>query len=194
MAIMKSFNGYEIYDEAARQQIAGVVTSGTGLEYVANVKGINELAVGTSFTMIPHVGSASTAPTLNVNGLGAKTIRRPLSNGSSTVIGSENNWLQANVPVHVMYNGSCWTVDLAMPDANDMHGILPVSSGGTGTNSLQTLRGTMGLGNTTGALPIANGGTGATNTKTALNNLGITWGTGEAPLKGTPNSIYIQIN
>ena len=43
-------------------------------------------------------------------------------------------------------------------------------------------------------VPVNKGGTGATTAFAALNNLGITWGTAEAPAKGTPNSIYIQIN
>ena len=50
-------------------------------------------------------------------------------------------------------------------------------------------------------VPVNKGGTGATDAARArsnlgvnLNNLGITWGTAEAPAKGTPNSIYIQIN
>lgn len=45
-----------------------------------------------------------------------------------------------------------------------------------------------------GIAQIYGGGTGATEAHKALNNLGITWGTAEAPAKGTPNSIYIQIN
>lgn len=46
----------------------------------------------------------------------------------------------------------------------------------------------------TPTVPVNKGGTGATTAFAALNNLGITWGTAEAPAKGTPNSIYIQIN
>ena len=43
---------------------------------------------------------------------------------------------------------------------------------GNGYTSIQQLRNTMGLGNTTGALPVANGGTGATTADDAIANLG----------------------
>lgn len=46
-------------------------------------------------------------------------------------------------------------------------GILPVARGGTGQATVQALRNSMGLGNTTGVLPVANGGTG----QTSLNNV-----------------------
>lgn len=49
---------------------------------------------------------------------------------------------------------------LNMGNANA--GILAVARGGTGQSSVQALRKSMGLGDTTGALPAANGGTGNT--------------------------------
>ncbi|MDR0788722.1 MAG: hypothetical protein LBN03_00815 [Bifidobacteriaceae bacterium] len=41
--------------------------------------------------------------------------------------------------------------------------LLPVEKGGTGQNSIQAFRNSLGLGNTTSQLPIANGGTGNAN-------------------------------
>lgn len=57
-----------------------------------------------------------------------------------------------------------------------------------------SLRGSLGLGYTTGALPVANGGTGATAKKQAKTNLGIFTGTG-APTSvsgATAGDIYIK--
>ena len=54
----------------------------------------------------------------------------------------------------------------------DSNGILPVSKGGTGANTVAGARNALGLGNTSGALPIANGGTGATTAANACSNLG----------------------
>lgn len=71
------------------------------------------------------------------------------------------------------------TKDIAIPvtGLNMGHanaGTLAVARGGTGQTSVQALRNSMGLGNTTGALPVANGGTGNTTgnapTATKLQN------------------------
>lgn len=51
-------------------------------------------------------------------------------------------------------------------------GTLAVARGGTGQTSVQALRNSMGLGNTTGAVPIANGGTGATTAAAGRSALG----------------------
>lgn len=163
---MKTLNGYEVYDDACREQITGVTTAGTGAAYTATVKGISSLTAGVSFTMIPHTVSTSTSPTLNVNSLGAKNVRQRLSSSTgSTVVGETSGWIASGKPIKVIYDGTYWIVDTAMPDANYLYGTVPVASGGTG----------------------------ATTANAALNNLGISWGTTAASSTGTPNSIYIQI-
>lgn len=164
--IMKMLNGYEIYDEAVRELSLGVTTSGTGTAYKADVKAIDTLMAGVSFVIVPHVANSTNSPTLNVNGLGAKTIRQRLSNGTDDSVELANGFLAAGKPVHVVYDGVNWIVDMPKPVATQLEGVVPVSSGGTG----------------------------ATIASTALNNLGITWGTAEPPASGTPGSIYIQIN
>ena len=112
-----------------------VTTEGDGTAYTATVKGIASLDKGINFIMIPHVVSAATAPTLNVNGLGAKSIRQPLTNNTSaTVAGATNNWLVANKPVRVMYDGTFWkTVELARASASGLYGTVPVANGGVPT-------------------------------------------------------------
>lgn len=114
----------------------GVRTSGTGTAYTATVEGITTLTTGVSFTMIPNVVSASNAPTLNVNGLGAKTIRRRVSSATtSTTTGYAVAWLAANKPIKVEYDGTFWIADLPAQNASDLYGTVPISKGGTGATT-----------------------------------------------------------
>lgn len=205
-SIMKTLNSNEVYDAAARDSIYGVRTSGTGDAYVASVNGIDSLDVGVSITIIPHTTSTSSSPTLIVNGLldnkgKAPRIRcRVSGNTASTTAsaGLDDNWIAANKPIKVVYDGIGWITDMTIPNANRLNGIVPIESGGTAADSAGGARINLGLSGVesdgTGALSIENGGTGANIAFEALNNLGITWGTDEAPATGTPNSIYIQIN
>ena len=119
-----------------------VTTAGTGAAYTANVPNIKSLAVGSSFIMIPHTASTSQTATLNVNNLGAKTLRRPISsNNVSTVAPTEVNWLTASRPVTVMYNGTYWLVmDMARPNGPDIYGTVAVENGGTGASTVEAAR------------------------------------------------------
>lgn len=169
--------------------------TGTGSAYVVTVTGIDSLTAGVSFMFTPNVVSSEASPTINVNGFGAKNIRRRISGSTSTTVatggaGGATNWLSANKPVILTYDGNYWIADLLKPNMADVYGTLSIASGGTGRSTLTNgyfLRGNgtsavtmssaasardaMGLGNTTGALPIANGGTGATTANGAANNL-----------------------
>ena len=101
------------------------VTSGSGSAYTATVSGLS-LVAGNSFVMVPHTTSTTTAPTLNVNGLGAKNIRMRLSsNTSSTIQLIRSDFLVANKPVRVVYDGTYWVLDdFVQPDANCLYGTL----------------------------------------------------------------------
>ena len=100
--------------------------------------------------MIPHVASTTKTPTLNVNGLGDKYIRRHTSNVSSTLAyGYADSWLSKGTPIEVIYNGTYWVVQ----------GMIQ-----TNPYDLSTV------------VPITKGGTGASNAAQALQNLGITYG------------------
>lgn len=107
--------------------------STNGIAYTATVNGIDSLYVGASFIMLPNRVSASQSVTLNVNNLGAKDVRRRVSSGSSsTASGYNNDWLAANKPVRVMYDGLYWIVDIIQPNASDLMGSVPIAKGGTG--------------------------------------------------------------
>ena len=137
-ALAQAKDSGEFDGEDATTEI--VTTAGTGSAYTATVNSIKALTAGVNFIMIPHVVSASTAPTLNVNGLGAKTIRQPLTtNTTATAPGTSNTWLVANKPVRVMYDGTYWkTVEIPRPSATGIYGTVPVESGGTGGTTQET--------------------------------------------------------
>lgn len=101
------------------------VTRGTGSAYTATVDGLT-LVAGKSFVMVPHVTSTTTVPTLNVNSLGAKNIRMRLSSNTSLTIQLiKSDFLVANKPVKVVYDGTYWVLDdFAQPDANYLYGTL----------------------------------------------------------------------
>lgn len=173
--IMKSLGGMEVYDEAVRKYVNGITTAGSGAAYTATVKAIDTLVVGANFVMVPHVTSTTTAPTLNVNSLGAKNIRMRISTAPQSTIQLTNaDFLVANKPVRLVYDGQYWIVDdMVQPNANGLYGAVPVASGGTGGITVAEARNNLGLGNTSGALPIANGGTGATSAAAARKALGL---------------------
>ena len=111
--------------EGVHVRLKGTTTAGTGSAYTATVEGIDTLETGITFMMVPHVSSEIVDPTLDVNGLGAKSIRRRVSGDTAiTVTGSTENWISANKPIMVTYDGDYWVVDFDRPNANDLYGTL----------------------------------------------------------------------
>lgn len=125
----------------------GITTAGTGSAYTATVPGITALVSGVSFIMVPHVVSSSTTPTLNVNSLGAKNIKRRLSSISTSVqSGYFNTWLAKGTPFRVTYDGTQWIVEgLTKPATADLYGTLSVEKGGTGATSASDARTNLGI-------------------------------------------------
>ena len=118
-----------------------VMTAGSGDAYTATVSNIKSLTAGASFIMIPHTASTSLTATLNVNSLGAKTIRRGVSIGTSaTVAGYSASWLASGKPIQMTYNGSYWVADLPKPYASDLYGAVGIDHGGTGATDAATAR------------------------------------------------------
>lgn len=112
-------------------------TSGTGSAYTANIEGLSSLSPGMIISIIPHATSTSTAPTLEINSLGAKALCRMSSEGTGSFEqGYSNGWLAAGTPLLLLYAGSYWIVlGQIKPSAADLDGTLTVTKGGTGKNS-----------------------------------------------------------
>lgn len=124
-----------------------VITAGTGDAYIATVDGIESLIAGISFIMIPNVTSTSSSPSLNVNKLGAKHIHRRAT-GSTAITysdGTQNDWLAANKPVTVTYDGTVWIADVPVPNASDIMGIVAIKNGGTGAETADTAMINLGI-------------------------------------------------
>lgn len=105
----------ELYEQltAPRFDTPYASTSTDGVNYTVSVPGIDSLVIGYSFVMVPDKTSTSINTTLNVNGLGAKRLR--LKGGgytATTVSPSAANWMAADKPVRVTYDGLWWVADL----------------------------------------------------------------------------------
>ena len=131
-----------------------VTTGGTGAAYTASVNGITSLAVGASFVMVPHTASTTTAPTLNVNGLGAKNIRLRLSSApQATIALIKANFLAANRPIRITYGGTQWVIDdMVQPEVNNLYGTVPISKGGTGATTAAKARQNLGITTSNGTM------------------------------------------
>ena len=132
---VKTYTQLPFSDEALRALINnkaplenGVYTvtasSTDGIAYSATVPGITALTAGASFIMIPNKASTSKAPTLNVNGLGAKPIRRRLSSLTTSLQqGYSTNWIALNKPFTVVYDDTAWVIEgLTKTDGADVYG------------------------------------------------------------------------
>lgn len=124
---------------------AGVYTatasSTDGIAYIATVPGITALTAGASFIMIPNKASTSKAPTLNVNVLGAKPIRRRLSSLTTSLQqGYSTNWIALNKPFTVVYDGTAWVVEgLTKTDGADVYGaVAQATADANGNNIAET--------------------------------------------------------
>lgn len=126
--------------ETSAKKINHLVTATAtdGATFTATVDGITALEAGIEVTIIPSMTATSTTPTLDINGLGAKQIRRKLSSGTIT----RPQVLYANVvykslPLKLFYDGTYWiATQFSKPSAVDIYGAVAVENGGTGLNEL----------------------------------------------------------
>ena len=104
-------------------------TSEDGVAYSATVPGVTELYNGLEVTIIPEVESASTAITLDVNGLGAKQVRLPLSTSTAALAQpAQETYFADGRPVKLIYDaaylnrGSWVVVGKQRQSAQDLYG------------------------------------------------------------------------
>ena len=129
--------------DAGGKNIVVDAISSDGATYTATVEDLEELYNGLAITIIPNMTSTTTAPTLNVNGLGAKPIRLSLSQSNSlTCQAASENYYAEKRPIQLMFDPNwlstgMWRVtNKQRPSAVDLYGTTPVTSGGTGANEI----------------------------------------------------------
>lgn len=129
--------------DAGGKNIVVDAFSSDGISYTATVEDLEELYNGLAITIIPNMTSTTTAPTLNVNGLGAKPIRLSLSQSNSlTCQAASENYYAEKRPIQLMFDPNwlstgMWRVtNKQRPSAVDLYGTTPVTSGGTGLDEI----------------------------------------------------------
>lgn len=141
---LSNVDGEVFRNKASESGVVGIpiveAASTDGVAYTATVEGVTELYNGLIITIIPKVVSASTAITLNVNGLGAKMVRLPLSfNNAAMNAPKLETYFTAGRPITLQYdaaylaNDGIWkTLGKQKTSAQDLYGTVPVEGGGTG--------------------------------------------------------------
>lgn len=150
--------------DIANGQYAVTATSEDGVAYIATVPSVTELTTGVSFIMIPGKTSTSVTPTINVNGLGDKPVRRKLSNIYASVQnGYAASWLYTGVPFRLVYDGrakigtitGCWIVEgCNKPSAADLYGSVTDAKNATNDGEGQEIAATYIKGLAVGASDI----------------------------------------
>ena len=136
----------QLFEVSKNIKNAGVsiveATSSDGVAYSATVPGVDELYAGLEIVIIPQVESTSETITLDVNGLGAKNVRLPLSSNTTTLVMPEQpDYYTAGRPVKLRYdakwlNKGAWVAaERQRTSGNDLYGNVPIENGGTGADN-----------------------------------------------------------
>ena len=131
----------QLFEVSKNIKTAGVsvveATSNDGVAYSATVPRVTELYAGLEVTIVPNMASASTAITLNINGLGAKFVRLPVSTNTAILAQPETEaYFAEGRPVRLMYDpkyagkGSWVAIGRQRQSGSDIYGTVPVQKGG----------------------------------------------------------------
>lgn len=116
-----------------------VITDGSGKDYTATLKGYSQYTTGDVLVVLPHTNSTHVSPTLNINGLGTRPIKRRSISGSTTL--SIAGALKYNVPLVLVYNGAEFVMQDAQPyGGRDFYTPVATAKGGTGRESWEANR------------------------------------------------------
>ena len=126
-------------------ELAAIYTaeSTDGIAYTVTVPGVTELKHGMRIVISPSRNSASTSITLDVNGLGAKYVRLPLSfNNVAATMPKQATYYSVGKPLVLWYDESYahgqWKVfGKNKTSAQDLYGTVPIASGGTGATTAE---------------------------------------------------------
>lgn len=131
---------YNDKDMALYSDVGGEIvtaTSTNGVAYTATASSITATTIselkGKSLIIIPNKTSTNASNvTLNVNGLGAKAIKRWDNLYTHEYWSFKNaDWFRAGYPIRVMFNGTYWIIEgMNKPYATDLNGVVPVANGG----------------------------------------------------------------
>lgn len=120
-------------------------TSADGVAYSATVPGVYELYAGLEVTIVPNMASTETSITLDINGLGAKLVRVPVSTNTAMLAQPDKeSYFVDGRPVKLMYDpeyigkGSWVVVGRQLPSVYDLYGYVPVQKGGLGVDDNTT--------------------------------------------------------
>ena len=132
--------------------IPTVAVTGDGATYTATVDGVTALVAGLTLTIVPDTTSTTVLPKLNINGLGAKSIKQKNTmNTSATLSAKNSNWLVKNKPLTIQYDGLQWSTLFGRATAADIYGFMAVENGGTGAdNAVEALANLLPTGGTEG--------------------------------------------
>lgn len=116
---------------------AVMADSDDGIKYYVTAEHISQLYNGLELTIIPSATNANSSPTLNVNSLGFKPIRLPLSSSTGATITVAMDYISVGHPIKLIYDAEwsttgAWLIYKDKPSASDLYGTVPVSKGGTG--------------------------------------------------------------
>lgn len=152
-----------------------------GIAYTATVEGVTELYNGLTITVIPNMNSASNTITLDVNGIGAKMVRVPLSfNNAAMTTPRLDTYYSEGRPLTLQYDAGylagdgIWkAIGKERTSAQDLYGTVPIESGGTDATDAETARknlGAVSMSTATATLTVA----GWSGNKQTVNVAGVT--------------------